>query len=932
VAIVSLSVVAVAQIIQWLPVAPGMTTFLTFNDNVESKEDSKRNELLVHCYYRDRRSFLVSKYLPDNNGQRHDQKVASRLVEVSEDALSTAPSAQFYPLLESLQWRAEQAAALLRTSSTTKQIVDKTGRVLVQTTAGLSSIISHQTTTDSDTGIDTSQPPLEATLQTLVSRVEQAAPETQQQISQVWTMVKDEEITVLLETCRRRLQQLVDSAAEISETTRLALEQTGIRIHLPDNEYGSEAHGQTNSQRAALSAIAQLLHQVSPSTDLNDANQLVDVVRTSSSEIVSTFTVALEALSQAAQSDRGLNEAFEALAAKTAVWQQATGRLLTTRSASLFLEGANRIQTRAVAMFSNHHGELVGAMGEIGSKLTKSFTEGDAALSRLKSIELGEALKGRLVEAIEVRSESMGGLDGIIAGALSNAAALGGSGGGQIQELLQQLQQNASSASVSAHETLLAVLSSRSSYREVTLMRLERTLCDLGNRIGDGLSPVDIASIVRGEGGTEKLFEPIAKKAMEQIQKQLDAAESQVKDTTVLGVLKRVRRLLSGDLTLNDILDDIVSVLNDDKIVAAGESIVQQSERVLDAIEGVSASKAVTDAIQIAEKAGITKSSVMREFEKLNMDDLLGVAQQAVSDESARQQLLSSATDAALDFVLLILPSMPVPPFEGVKDGLVYHLSNLSMKGFRVKKEDIHIEIAGMRATRHANDSKAHNAPGYADNGTNSNGGHSHYERANDNEVARAEDNYAEYGTVRSSIKATELLIIDIRNTSAVLNNAVWSFEQTYMPYLKGGGSANAVMSGGSIRLQFELRKRRKSPLGSVAETPECEPVLCLHDRSCIISEVELSLDGDGRITWLLNKIAPLFKAPLRDFVVSSIIKVLTHRSGWILERLNIILAPYWDLILRTAKLQMVSPLLVFCVQVFNCRVPSNTGSLYRTG
>jgi hypothetical protein len=39
----------------------------------------------------------------------------------------------------------------------------------------------------------------------------------------------------------------------------------------------------------------------------------------------------------------------------------------------------------------------------------------------------------------------------------------------------------------------------------------------------------------------------------------------------------------------------------------------------------------------------------------------------------------------------------PVPPFEGVKDGLVYHLSNLSMEGFKVKKENIMVEIAHRR-------------------------------------------------------------------------------------------------------------------------------------------------------------------------------------------------------------------------------------------
>jgi hypothetical protein len=464
---------------------------------------------------------------------------------------------------------------------------------------------------------------------------------------------------------------------------------------------------------------------------------------------------------------------------------------------------------------------------------------------------------------------------------------------------LKNLQRNASSATVDAHETLISVLSSQSTYRDQALLRLEQALCDLGDHIGNDLAPDEVASIVRGEGGTAKIFAPIARRAMQQIEKQLDAAESQVNDATMLGVLKRVRKIVSGELTLNAIMDDIVSVLNDDKVVAAGESIVQQSEQVLDAIEGVSANKAVADAIQIAEKAGITKESVMREFEKLNVGDMIGVAEKAVTDEKARRKLLSSATDTALDFVLRILPSMPVPPFEGVKDGLVYHISNLSMKGFRVKKEDIQIELAGMRATRRPAGPKMRDVP------TPDIGDSRAFPAIQKSHSADSSFSDMDFQEIHSSVKATELLIIDIRNTSAVLNNAVWNFEQTYLPYLKGGGIANVKMAGGSIRLQFELRKRRRNSAGDT-QVPEWEPVLCLHDRSCTISDVELSLEGDGKITWILNKVAAIFKSPLRDYVVSTIVKVLSSRSGWILERLNKILSPYWDLILRTAQLQMV--------------------------
>jgi hypothetical protein len=154
-------------------------------------------------------------------------------------------------------------------------------------------------------------------------------------------------------------------------------------------------------------------------------------------------------------------------------------------------------------------------------------------------------------------------------------------------------------------------------------------------------------------------------------------------------------------------------------------------------------------------------------------------------------------------------------------------------------------------------------------------------------------------------VKATELLIIDVQGISALLDDVEWSFEQTYMPYLKGEGKADVKMSDGSIRLQFELRKRKKV-LEESGETV-WEPVLCLHDRSCAIEQVDLVLQGEGRVTWIFNKLAVLFKNALRDYVVKTIINILTVKSGYILEQLNSNLAPYWAVILRTTGLKMVS-------------------------
>jgi hypothetical protein len=84
-----------------------------------------------------------------------------------------------------------------------------------------------------------------------------------------------------------------------------------------------------------------------------------------------------------------------------------------------------------------------------------------------------------------------------------------------------------------------------------------------------------------------------------------------------------VRKIVSGELTLGAVLDEVVNILNDDKVVAAGEELVKHGENVLDAIEGVSGNAVVDEVMQIALKAGITKDSVMEGIESLDVNQLL---------------------------------------------------------------------------------------------------------------------------------------------------------------------------------------------------------------------------------------------------------------------------------------------------------------------
>lgn len=120
---------------------------------------------------------------------------------------------------------------------------------------------------------------------------------------------------------------------------------------------------------------------------------------------------------------------------------------------------------------------------------------------------------------------------------------------------------------------------------------------------------------------------------------------------------------------------------------------------------------------------------------------------------------------------------------------------------------------------------------------------------------------------------------------------------------IKREGAATARMSRGCIRLVFELRKARKP---SSVDPLQWEPILCLHDRECTIDEVDLVFEGDGGLTWVVNKITSLFKTSLRDYVVRSVLDILSEKSAWLLENLNKIMRNYWEIVLKVAGLSLV--------------------------
>ena len=880
------------------------------------------------------------------SGETNSKLKSKVIVELRADQIDpSATSAKFYPMLEDLMRRGEKAwASLDGVKQKTKEHLEDDS--IADKLISSCSVTVNDKDVEDNNGVakvlsDASKSSMDAISDTVTSvtastpkKIEQAKkavegislPEVNE-IRQVYDMLRDEDLTKLLHMGRGRLRDLVE--VDVPDNTKKALGAMGIEIDEGDSVSTSSGQAirekMNKLRKEALLSIDQMLtinvSEDGISVEANgrnasisfDNSKITDSIPSSpSSEQVQRqakeqFAKMFDHLSTVATSDPQLLDIFSAISEKTKLWQEMTGRIFQTKTVSLFMEGSQRLRSRAAELLNIDPSKLQSfGNSNLGGDLTRAFTEGDVAMAKLKSMEMGDAIRSRLFAAIELRSESSGGLDAIIAGSLSaisrtgddcNAKAtslLGGINFGSkegfdeetIQSTINRLQSSATSTMRGTKETLIALLSEETVYRDALLLRLEQVFLHLESQLGQELSAEEIAKLASGEGGTMDLFKPVAMKAAKDIEIQLDAVEEKMKESKHWNskaddALAKIRQITSGELSMSDILDMAATFLDDDEVVSKSGGLIVKAESLLDDIEaaserlgakadGTDATAGILDAVT---KAGLTKEMVLKKVEDLDVNKLLDDTQSAMTDERARREMISSAGDTALDFLLKVLPEMPVPPFDGVREGLVYHLSNLSMAGFKVRKEDIHIEIAGIRAAT---------TDGVEDAAM----------------------------TQRRVVKASELLIIDIKNISATLDDAMWSFEQTYMPYLKGSGKANSKLWDGAIRMKFELRRQ----VASESDDPVTgekkivwEPVLCLNDRYCSIGGVDLRIQGEGRLTWAANKLASLLTNPLRDYVVSVIITVLKNNSAWLVDTLNQSLSPYWDFLLRTADIELNS-------------------------
>jgi hypothetical protein len=141
----------------------------------------------------------------------------------------------------------------------------------------------------------------------------------------------------------------------------------------------------------------------------------------------------------------------------------------------------------------------------------QAFMEGNIAKAKLMLMEMGNTICQRLFVVIELRSESSGSLNTIIATLLlrahrgvGNIRGSSGMVGGKntFRWVLSNLLQSSSSAMRGAKESLIVLLSRRSRYQDTALLQLKHTLVDLELQLGHNLTPKGITDIAGVEGGS----------------------------------------------------------------------------------------------------------------------------------------------------------------------------------------------------------------------------------------------------------------------------------------------------------------------------------------------------------------------------------------------------------------------------------------------
>ena len=281
------------------------------------------------------------------------------------------------------------------------------------------------------------------------------------------------------------------------------------------------------------------------------------------------------------------------------------------------------------------------------------------------------------------------------------------------------------------------------------------------------------------------------------------------------------------------------------------DQTVQQIKQLSAELSGVfSMLEAPFEAVRVASNVALKALNMSKEMGSALISSLASFdvakfvddAELAMTDKEARQRLADTIKDAVLEFLLEYLPSMPIPMIEGEGDGLLYTISHLSFSQLKIRKEDVKVSI------------------GHDDNAQSS----------------------------KLTVTAT--------NMSSLFRGLMWSYKQTYFPYMEAGGACDADVTGVDVSMTFDYHHQRTTPNGTVGPwitLEQCDAKI--QEIKMEMSETNASASGDWSGVasgWFHSNMAALSKDNIKSGVTRSLISTLQEISqDSVLPPLNNMLA-----------------------------------------
>ena len=238
------------------------------------------------------------------------------------------------------------------------------------------------------------------------------------------------------------------------------------------------------------------------------------------------------------------------------------------------------------------------------------------------------------------------------------------------------------------------------------------------------------------------------------------------------------------------------------------------------------ASNVALKALNMSKEMGSALISSLASFDVAKfVDD----AELAMTDKEARQRLADTIKDAVLEFLLEYLPSMPIPMIEGEGDGLLYTISHLSFSQLKIRKEDVKVLID------------------HDDNAQSS----------------------------KLTVTAT--------NMSSLFRGLMWSYKQTYFPYMEAGGACDADVTGVDVSMSFDYHHQRTTSSGTIGPWVTLEKCDAkIQDIKMEMSETNASASGDWSGVasgWFHSNMAAFSKDNIKTGVTRSLISTLQEIS-----------------------------------------------------